>query len=232
MDATKSKSTSGDKRESRVPTPYGTHNTTPVRGERNSKLMKNTWLDIDKEGLRKSLGQKNKVFLLTEMVSNAWDEDITKVEVTLTRPDENSHSWLHVIDNSPTGWSDLSHAHTMFAESAKKGKSEKRGRFNAGEKDVLADTPFAALTLWKCRTHFGNRIATAVSDWGRTQNSTWRVGMIEPTVRCPYCILANESRPMVIHVDGTLICGRCGHTARPIDKRYECRCSKCGSYVD
>jgi hypothetical protein len=53
--------------------------------------MKNCWLDIDKEGLRKSLGQKNKVFLLTEMVSNAWDEDITKVEVTLTRPDENSH---------------------------------------------------------------------------------------------------------------------------------------------
>jgi hypothetical protein len=41
--------------------------------------MKNRWLDIDKEGLRKSLGQKDKVFLLTEMVSNAWDEDITRV---------------------------------------------------------------------------------------------------------------------------------------------------------
>ena len=50
--------------------------------------MKNQWLEIDKDGLRKSLGQKDKVFLLTEMVSNAWDEDITKVEVTLSCPDE------------------------------------------------------------------------------------------------------------------------------------------------
>ena len=108
--------------------------------------MKNRWLDIDKEGLQKSLGQKNKVFLLTEMVSNAWDEDITQVEVTLTGPDENNHSWLRVIDNSPTGWSDLSHSHTMFAESAKKDKSEKRGRFNAGEKDVLALAIEAKLT--------------------------------------------------------------------------------------
>jgi hypothetical protein len=96
-----------------------------------NESLKNQWLEIDKEGLRKSLGQKDKVFLLTEMVSNAWDEDITKVEVSLNCPDENNHSWLRVIDNSPTGWDDLSHSHTMFAESVKKGKSEKRGRFNA-----------------------------------------------------------------------------------------------------
>src|SRR5438876_9533592 len=119
---------------------------TPVHRAEKRKSMKNCWLDIDKEGLRKSLGQKDKVFLLTEMVSNAWDEDITKVEVTLSRPDENNHSWLRVVDNSPTGWSDLSHSHTMFAESTKKGKSEKRGRFNAGEKDVLALAIEAKLT--------------------------------------------------------------------------------------
>lgn len=108
--------------------------------------MKNQWLEIDKEGLRKTLGQKDKVFLLTEMVSNAWDEDITEVDVSLTRPDENGFSWLRVTDNSPTGWADLSHSHTMFAESVKKGKSEKRGRFNAGEKDVLALAIEAKLT--------------------------------------------------------------------------------------
>jgi hypothetical protein len=84
------------------------------------------------------------------MVSNAWDEDITKVEVTLSRP-ENDQSWLRVIDNSLTGWSDLSHSHTMFAESTKKGKSDKRGRFNAGEKDVLALAIEAKLTRSKGR---------------------------------------------------------------------------------
>jgi hypothetical protein len=116
--------------------------------------MKNQWLEIDKEGLRKSLGQKDKVFLLTEMVSNAWDENITEVEVTLSCPDENNHSWLRVTDNSPTGWDDLSHSHTMFAESVKKGKSEKRGRFNAGEKDVLALAIEAKLTTVKGQVLF------------------------------------------------------------------------------
>jgi len=116
--------------------------------------MKNQWLEIDKDGLRKSLGQKDKVFLLTEMVSNAWDENITEVEVTLSCPDENNHSWLRVTDNSPTGWDDLSHSHTMFAESVEKGKSEKRGRFNAGEKDVLALAIEAKLTTVKGQVLF------------------------------------------------------------------------------
>src|SRR5580704_16018346 len=105
--------------------------------------------------VEKQEAQKTNVpTVATEMVSNAWDEDITKVEVTLTRPDENNHSWLHVTDNSPTGWSDLSHAHTMFAESTKKAKSEKRGRFNAGEKDVLALAIEAKLTTVKGQVLF------------------------------------------------------------------------------
>src|SRR5438445_7243227 len=77
----------GTKRETRVPTPDGAHNT-PVHRAEKSKSMKNQWLEIDKDGLRKTLEQKDKAFLLTEMVSNAWDEDITQVEVSLTRPDE------------------------------------------------------------------------------------------------------------------------------------------------
>lgn len=130
--------------------------------------MKNQWLEIDKEGLRKTLGQKDKVFLLTEMVSNAWDEDITEVDVSLTCPDENGFSWLRVTDNSPTGWADLSHSHTMFAESVKKGKSEKRGRFNAGEKDVLALAVEAKLTTVKGQVLFNE-------DGTRTEGSETRM---------------------------------------------------------
>src|SRR5271155_736742 len=80
--------------------------------------------------------------------------DITQVEVSLTRPDESGFSWLRVTDNSPIGWTDLSHSHTMFAESVKKGKSEKRGRFNAGEKDVLALAIEAKLTTVKGQVLF------------------------------------------------------------------------------
>ena len=51
--------------------------------------------------------------------------------------------------------------------------------------------------------------------------------MTQPVVRCPYCALGEEFRPMVAHVDGRFICSKCGHTAGPKGKFYECRCFKC-----
>lgn len=47
------------------------------------------------------------------------------------------------------------------------------------------------------------------------------------TVRCPYCVLGLEFRPMVAHVDGRYICNRCGHTTRPCDATYDCHCTRC-----
>jgi hypothetical protein len=126
-----------------------------------------SWLEIDKEGLRKSLGQKDKVFLLNELISNAWDANITRVEVTLSRPDERGHSWLRVTDNSPTGWSKLSDSYTMFAESSKKDLSEKRGRFNAGCKDVLACAIEATLTTVTGQVRFNE-------DQSRTEGTETR----------------------------------------------------------
>jgi len=49
-------------------------------------------------------------------------------------------------------------------------------------------------------------------------------------VRCPYCVLGFEFRPMIAHVVGTYICGKCGHTARPTDLVYECKCERCLTY--
>jgi hypothetical protein len=50
---------------------------------------------------------------------------------------------------------------------------------------------------------------------------------METTVRCPYCVLGCEFRPMVAHLDGRYICNRCGHVTRPDDKSYECHCPRC-----
>jgi hypothetical protein len=50
---------------------------------------------------------------------------------------------------------------------------------------------------------------------------------METTVRCPYCVLGLEFRPMVAHLDGRYICNRCGHTRRPGDMTYECHCPRC-----
>jgi ribosomal protein S27AE len=47
------------------------------------------------------------------------------------------------------------------------------------------------------------------------------------TICCPYCVLGLEFRPMIAHVDGRYICGKCGHTASREDALYRCRCPKC-----
>lgn len=46
-------------------------------------------------------------------------------------------------------------------------------------------------------------------------------------VRCPYCVLGDEFRPMIRHVDERYICNKCGHVTRPNDSNFKCCCTKC-----
>ena len=99
--------------------------------------MKN-WFDVDRQGLAQILERKGKEFALFELVQNGWDEPgVTKVSVTL-EPQGRNRALLTVEDDAPEGFKDLSHAFTLFAASAKKSNPEQRGRFNLGEKLVLA----------------------------------------------------------------------------------------------
>lgn len=96
-----------------------------------------SWLEVDVDGLRKTLSRKGKVWALHELIQNSWDAEATQINVTLTRP-KNGTSTLTCIDNAPGGFADLASAHTLFAESDKKEIATKRGRFSAGDKYVLA----------------------------------------------------------------------------------------------
>jgi len=99
--------------------------------------MKN-WFEVDRQGLANILERKGKEFALFELVQNAFDEPgVTKVTVTLEHLGRNK-ARLVVEDDAPEGFKDLSHAFTLFADSAKKTNPEQRGRFNLGEKLVLA----------------------------------------------------------------------------------------------
>ena len=99
--------------------------------------MKN-WFEVDRQGLAKILERKGKEFALFELAQNAFDEPgVTKVSVTLEHLGRNE-ARLVVEDDAPEGFKDLSHAFTLFADSAKKTNPEQRGRFNLGEKLVLA----------------------------------------------------------------------------------------------
>ena len=99
--------------------------------------MKN-WFEVDKRGLSKLLERKGKEFALFELLQNSWDEPgVTKVSVLL-KFQGRSRAVLVVEVDAPEGFRDLSHAFTLFADSAKKSNLEQRGRFNLGEKLVLA----------------------------------------------------------------------------------------------
>jgi hypothetical protein len=98
-----------------------------------------TWFSVDKEGLAKLLERKGKEFVLYELIQNAWDTSAKKVAVELSAANDlRGYSEIIVTDDHPEGWKDLAHAWTLYAESEKKGNAEKRGRFNLGEKLVLA----------------------------------------------------------------------------------------------
>jgi hypothetical protein len=104
------------------------------------KIAQNTknWFEVDKEGLAKILERKGKEFALFELIQNAWDEpSVSKVSVSLEYHGRNK-ARLIVEDDAPEGFRDLTHAFTLFADSAKKANPEQRGRFNFGEKLVLA----------------------------------------------------------------------------------------------
>jgi hypothetical protein len=134
------------------------------------------WVDVDMDGLRKILERRGKELAVYELVQNAWDENVTKVEVTITRP-ENGRSELVVTDDSPEGFRDLTDSYTMFAESYKKADPDKRGAFNLGEKYVLALCDEATITTTTGRVTFdsdGRRFTAKVK---RERGSEFRGSM-------------------------------------------------------
>ena len=97
------------------------------------------WFEIDKVGLSKLVADRGKIFILHELLQNAFDEDgVTGILVTLVPEPGSAKATLTVQDDSPTGFRRISDAWTLFAESYKKADARKRGRFNLGEKLVLA----------------------------------------------------------------------------------------------
>jgi hypothetical protein len=51
-------------------------------------------------------------------------------------------------------------------------------------------------------------------------------GRAQLIVRCPYCVLADDFRPM-LERPGWFICQQCGHTILRHDPDFKCRCQNC-----
>lgn len=113
------------------------------------------WFNVDKEGLAKLLEKRGKKFAIAELISNAWDQNVKEVKALLSPVAGHRALYeLVVEDDDPEGFKDLSHAFTLFAESTKKGDANKRGRFNIGEKLVLAVCDSATISSTKGAVKF------------------------------------------------------------------------------
>jgi len=55
--------------------------------------------------------------------------------------------------------------------------------------------------------------------------------MSQETIRCPYCVLGSEFRPMVQsnlrNPNESFLCLNCGHAVTPDDPYSKCACSRC-----
>lgn len=116
--------------------------------------MSNNWVAVNLDGLRKLFADRPKVFILHELISNALDEKSTRVDVTFEWNAKKKTAWLVVEDDNPDGFKDLTHAYTLYADSAKKSNPEQRGRFNMGEKMVLAFCHSAEIITTKGTVRF------------------------------------------------------------------------------
>ena len=47
------------------------------------------------------------------------------------------------------------------------------------------------------------------------------------SIRCPYCVVEVEFRPMQVLDGGGFVCDRCGHSAKPEEPQFRCSCSHC-----
>ncbi len=107
------------------------------------------WFEVSKDGLAKVLEKRGKAFAVFELIQNAWDQNVTTVDITLEPIPNRAYANLIVRDDDPAGFKDLSHAYTLYAESSKKKDPQRRGVWNRGEKLVLALCESAVVSTTK-----------------------------------------------------------------------------------
>jgi hypothetical protein len=146
------------------------------------------WFTVDRAGLAKILRRKGIEFAVFELIQNSWDEkSVTSVDVTLEPEAERNYAKLTITDDAPEGFSDLAFAYTLFAESAKKQSAEQRGRFNLGEKLVLALCKWATITTTKGRVTFDGEGRSVDEQTNKREHGTVFEAMIKMSRKeCDY----------------------------------------------
>lgn len=116
------------------------------------------WFLAHKEGLRqvaeRLVERRGFGIVGGELYQNVMDTDATECVIELRPIPNRAAAFLSVVDDHPEGFSDLTHAYTVFAPSLKKSDPTKAGRFNLGEKMVLAFCHEARISTTKGEVTF------------------------------------------------------------------------------
>lgn len=111
--------------------------------------MKGPALVVDRKGLAKKLEHKPKAFILYELLQNALDEDTSLINVTAEMLPGKPVCQVTVEDDAPEGFADIRSIYTMFRDSKKGKDPTKRGRFELGEKLVIALSQYLEVSTTK-----------------------------------------------------------------------------------
>jgi hypothetical protein len=135
------------------------------------------WFEVSRAGLAKLIEKRGIARILYELVQNSWDTDATLIDIRLLPIAGKPLAEIVVTDDSTTGFSDLSHAFTLFAESERKADPTKRGRFCLGEKLFLALCVEATITSTSGTITFDGNGARTKSRTRTERGSTIRAIM-------------------------------------------------------
>ena len=116
---------------------------------------KRNWFAVDTDGLAQLQAGRPKWHIVRELVQNAFDEEVTTVCVDIRRNGRSTD--IVVADDCPEGFKDLTDAFTLFGETHKRSDPTKRGRFNLGEKQAIAQARQARIQTTKGTVVFENR---------------------------------------------------------------------------
>ena len=124
--------------------------------------MAQEWFTVDKDGLREATGHLPPERLVFELIQNALDENSTTCTVAIEHIRKITQ--VTVRDDNPDGFKDLRDGYTLFRTTSKRADPTKRGRFNLGEKIVIARALKAIIATTKGTISF--------DDKGRHQHQT------------------------------------------------------------
>lgn len=129
-----------------------------------------TWFEIDKTGLAAILERRGKSAAIFELIQNAWDSGTQIVHVSLDPIPGVAQAHL-IVEDFGEGFADLDNAFTMFAKSNRAADPTKRGRFNLGEKLVVACCSEAVITTTKGSVIFAADGTRRLGRGGRQQGT-------------------------------------------------------------